>query len=351
MHAELNNILNAFERSQRVVCATIVAQYGSAPRTSGTKMLVVDGQPSGTIGGGLLEAKTLQACQELMHSGRATLLEFDLSGEMSAGADMICGGNVSVFVEELLPDLAELFQSLKTALDAGHTCYTLTHLNAEGPTSTFQPSHTLWVPALKRLVGQVLPEHLLAQAQEVAKAALRVGNQSAACVAELEGQYYALELWPVAPHMVLAGGGHVSLATAQVAALAGFEVSVLDDRAEYIDPARFPDAKNLQLVPEFTNCFAHLDINARTYLLILSRGHSFDTAILAQALKTSAGYIGMIGSRRKRDAVYESLRQQGFTSADFARVNSPVGLDIHAETPGEIAVSIVAECIQHRRQA
>jgi len=166
-------------------------------------------------------------------------------------------------------------------------------------------------------------------------------------VLEHAGGSYALEPWAAASPLYIFGAGHVSRPTAQVAALAGFRVTVLDDRPEFANAERFPQAET-RVLDGYDDCFAKLSAGPGAFVVIVTRWHVHDAEVLGQALSTGAGYIGMIGSRRKRDAVYQRLRGQGFTDADLARVHCPIGLDIGAETPEEIAVSIVAELVQAR---
>jgi xanthine dehydrogenase accessory factor len=147
------------------------------------------------------------------------------------------------------------------------------------------------------------------------------------------------------------GAGHVSLATAQVARLAGFRVQVVDDRAEFAHPDRFPHAESVAAVDDFENALAGRDLGPDDYVVIVTRGHRHDREVLAQALKTKAGYIGMIGSSRKRRAIYEALLAEGFTQNDLDRVYSPIGLSIGAQTPEEIGISIVAQLVQVRAGA
>ena len=145
----------------------------------------------------------------------------------------------------------------------------------------------------------------------------------------------------------LVGGGHVALATAQLAAFVGFAVKVMDDRPEFANAERFPQAEEVRVVPGFKQCFGE-QLGAADYLIAVTRGHQYDREVLAQALRTHAGYIGMIGSRRKRQTIYALLEEEGFGPADLDRVHCPIGLTIGAETPQEIAVSIVAELVQVR---
>jgi xanthine dehydrogenase accessory factor len=131
--------------------------------------------------------------------------------------------------------------------------------------------------------------------------------------------------------------------------MAGFRVEVLDDRAEFARSDRFPEASGVHVLPSFYQAMTGFPIDSAAHIVIVTRGHLHDKTVLAQALKTPADYIGMIGSRRKRDTIYKELRKEGFSDADLARVHCPIGLDIGAETPEEIAVSIVAEMISVRR--
>ena len=144
------------------------------------------------------------------------------------------------------------------------------------------------------------------------------------------------------------GAGHVSQKLASLTSFVGFQTVVLDDRGEYANKDRFPDAGRVIVASDMGNCMKDLPINKSSYIVIVTRGHAYDMTILAQALQTDAGYIGMIGSRRKRDIIYEHLRQSGVSEEALNRVHSPIGTRINAETPEEIAVSIIGELISAR---
>lgn len=336
----LTVMLEVLGRGESLAAATILTQEGSTPRTAGSKMLVGrQGLVAGSVGGGLLEGRSLEAAARALKTGRSEVLDFDLSGELAAGADMICGGRLRVFVEVLRPRDLPFFEALSVALRAGGSVSTATRLEAADDGGEI-PRLLLTAPACR--------ESRVAAALKQAAAGLE-----AAMTVELpdgEGAWF-VEPWLVPPRLVLAGGGHVSRATAAVAVLAGFEVTVLDDRPEFASAARFPMARTVRVVPEFKDCFKNILMDEHTCVVILTRGHVHDAVALEQALPTHAGYIGMIGSLRKRDAIYEALRRKGASDAELARVHCPVGLPIAAETPGEIAVSIVAECVAHRRKA
>jgi xanthine dehydrogenase accessory factor len=148
--------------------------------------------------------------------------------------------------------------------------------------------------------------------------------------------------------LFLFGGGHVSQKLAPLADTLDFRIVVIDDRSEFANPARFPQASEFVIPASFEQSLQDCSVDADSYLVIVTRGHLHDKTVLAQALRTPAAYIGMIGSIRKRNAVYDELRAEGFTDEDFKRVHSPIGLKIGAESPEEIAVSIAAELIQVR---
>ena len=124
-------------------------------------------------------------------------------------------------------------------------------------------------------------------------------------------------------------------------------MEVIDDRPEFADPVKFPDAAKVHQLP-FEGVLGKIPVDESSYLVIVTRGHIHDKTVLEQCLRTKAKYIGMIGSRRKKAMIYEKLLEEGFTKSDLDRVHAPIGLNIGAETPEEIAVSIVAELIQVR---
>jgi xanthine dehydrogenase accessory factor len=149
------------------------------------------------------------------------------------------------------------------------------------------------------------------------------------------------------PVLYIFGGGHVSTQIVPLAARVGFRVHVMDDRADFASPDRFPEASEV-LECSFDSVVERLPIDGSSYIVVVTRGHAHDKVVLGQALKTPARYIGMIGSKRKIRIIFDRLMEEGFTREDLDMVHSPIGLAIGAETPEEIAVSIVAELISAR---
>jgi xanthine dehydrogenase accessory factor len=151
------------------------------------------------------------------------------------------------------------------------------------------------------------------------------------------------------PMLYLFGGGHVSAAVARVAHPAGFAIGIVDDRESFANAERFPMAT--EIYATYEEAFAKIQPGASTYLVIVTRGHKDDMRVLEWAVQTPARYIGMIGSKRKVLSVYRALEKQGIPAEKFERVHAPVGLEIGALAPEEIAVSITAELIGIRRNA
>ena len=150
------------------------------------------------------------------------------------------------------------------------------------------------------------------------------------------------------PNLYIFGAGHISFAISKIAKIVGFRVVVIDDRAEFANADRFPEADEI-FAGDFSEAFSKLTVDRSSYIVIVTRGHQFDAQILELAVETEAHYVGMIGSRKKNEAVFSSLVSKGIAKELLEGVHAPIGLDICAETPEEIAVSIMAEIIKVRR--
>lgn len=331
MKKTIDHLCAALADGKSVATGVIVRQDGSAPRGPGARLLANEnGLVSGTVGGGLAEARVLDLCRDALADGKPRLLAVDMDGHLAAGADMICGGRVLVLVEPLSPEDLPLFTAIRDSLNAGggRLCVSFADFSRR-----FITADGVVFPG-----GCSVPEEC------------RAAEGDYPVVLGDPGTEWFVE--PIVPpwKLILAGGGHVSRPTAHMGNLLDFAVTVLDDRNGFATHERFPDASQTRTVPDFVDCFATCPPDAHTCVVILTRGHVHDATVLEQALHSKAGYIGMIGSTRKRNQVYAALREKGFAEAALQRVHCPVGLAINAQTPEEIAVSILAECIAHRRR-
>ena len=336
---ELWHSLNALlARGESAVAAAVVAKDGSAPGPAGARMFVLDNADLlGTVGGGPLEGKTITEAAAVMAHGRPSILPLDLSGEIGDDSDAICGGMVHVFLERFdpTPENIVLFGKLETELAANRTCLLVSALDAGG-------SGRALLSGDGDVLAGLLPEPVLREAFR------RARGLTSPAVASIGGGRYFLEPFAARNPVCLCGAGHIARPTAQIAAMAGFRVIVLDDREEFANPARFPWADEVAVLPSFDDCFAGRTLCADTSVVIVSRCHKQDRKILTQALRTEAGYIGMIGSSSKVAAVLEEQIALGVPRSRVAAVRAPIGLPIGGDTPAEIAVSIVAELIKER---
>jgi len=151
------------------------------------------------------------------------------------------------------------------------------------------------------------------------------------------------------PHLVILGAGHVGKALSKVARFSGFRVTVVDEREEYANRDNIPDANEIVMI-DFEKVFSKVPVDQNTYLVIATRGHNHDLDALKAGLKTEAGYIGLLGSKRKKALLFKTLRDEEFSQTDIDRVITPVGLPISSVTPEEIAISIMAQIIKYRRE-
>ena len=340
----IDKLCRTLRRGDRTVLATIVSHHGSTPRTAGTKMLIFDDRDIyGTIGGGLAEAKVVARASEIMDDLTPVFMSLDLTNEDAAASDMICGGRLEVLLSPLKPESGTIDiyeQYLESLVKNRPSCF-ITGVTGDnggyGP-----PRHGLLSPTGDLTGDLPLPpatvEEILEQDFQAFGALVKNSGRS---ILVLEPNRKAKTAYFI-------GAGHVAGHAAKLAGLVGFRVAVADDRADFANRKRFPTADQVLVLDDFGRSMENLDVDEDSFFVIVTRGHIHDREALARALKTNAGYIGMIGSRKKRMTIYKSLLADGFTEKDLERVHSPIGLTIGAETPEEIAVSIIAEMIQVR---
>jgi xanthine dehydrogenase accessory factor len=343
----VSDILEHLKQNEAVGIATIVAHEGSSPRSTGARMVIhQDGTLLESIGGGMMEARVLEEARSLFQEKRTPgLLAYDLTLDDLDTMGMTCGGRVEMLLELVLPteENREAFLQRQAATNNRKDCFFLTVI-PDQPEVTEKTSRCI-LNAQGFIQGQL-------RLSPNAEKQIREKSQTLKTpeVMVLEGHLVLMEPSILPKTLHIFGAGHVAIPTAEIAVRVGFEVKVLDDREEFAAPERFPNPVETRVVPDFDQAFTGIFMTGDDFIVIITRGHLHDKTVLAKALKTRAGYIGMIGSRKKRDAIYSALLEQGFTQQDLDRVHCPIGLAIGAETPEEIAVSIVAELIRKRAE-
>ena len=345
----MKNIIDAtirtLEEGKPVVWATVVSQEGSAPRGSGSRMLISEGETTlGSVGGGKLEADVMKAAGHYLKEKGAELLSFSLSGKEVAAAGMICGGNVKVYLETITDDALPFLKELASSFSRleGVLFVTAIRETSAGFRAGFNDNHLLWARGNIISGGLTIPSAVEDYLPSVEKGRIPAFFP----LTGGEERFYVepIEL-PNVLHIF--GGGHISLDLAWIAHRLGDEIIVVDDRKEFANRERFPMATQVRVQP-FDAALKGINFGPHDDVVIVTRGHMHDLDILRQALKSSPRYVGMIGSSRKNRMIFDKLLEEGVTQERIDQVHAPIGLDIQAETPAEIAVSIVAELIQER---
>lgn len=343
---ELTNqqILECLEKGSPFALAAILSHQGSTPRTSGSRMIVLpDGTILGTIGGGLVEATVRDTCLTMIPKKNCRIQSFALNQELKAGLDMVCGGSLTVLMETLVPgpELTSVFQALVDREQAGKKGVMVSRL-CGSPEGEFTLEKNLVLPDGTVTGPSPIPGPIVDDIRD------NRFSGTFPTVHSMGLEQFIIQPMPPADTLFIFGAGHVGYQLAQLANFTGFSTVVIDDREEFANKNRFPFARQVRVIPDFVKVFEKLEIDSHSYIVILTRGHLHDQSVLEQTLKTRPAYIGMIGSRTKRDKIYHNLMKKGISEEKLTRVYSPVGLSIWAQTPAEISISIMAEIIRIR---
>jgi xanthine dehydrogenase accessory factor len=355
MKEVFHKIAEFFETNRFSVLATIINRSGSSPRGVGTKILILeDGSFVGTIGGGLLENAVLEEARKVFTFGLPRRFSYFLEERDTSDPEMVCGSDMELFLEPISPDNLNnlhIFKEITDIIRRGGSGLLATVVDADRWYTGQIPK--MFIRSNGKKMGSLLGIQEIEESITDRMNQLLVERQPVSIIfRDEEGNPLNIFLEPVisAPILYLFGGGHVASQVVPLASNVGFSVVVIDDRPDFARPENFPAAEEVHNFP-FDSVMDRLPVNESSYIIIMTRGHSYDKVVLSQALRTPAVYIGMIGSRRKISIIYDKLLEEGFSREQLDKVRSPIGIDIGAETPEEIAVSIVAELIKVRAGA
>ncbi len=339
------------EAEEPAVLATVVRTKGSTPQKPGAKLLVrQDGTGVGTLGGGCVEGDIWYAAKEILRrKGGPEFKDYFLNEEIAARDGLVCGGTMYFFIEPLWN--AERFLSfgreMVGAYETGVPVSLATLVRSDSGRGS------VGAKLLLRENGSTYGTLGDADLDELAlDAARRVADLgSNEHVMTHDGTELYVEGFTRPPTLVLMGGGHVSKATYDLALMLGYRIYVVDDRVEFANRERFPGAEDTVVVPDYARGLDQVPVNANTFIAIATRGHWFDDLALEAAIRTPAKYVGLMGSTRKTILIYQRLVEQGVPPETLRQVHAPIGLDIGALTPEEIAVSIMSEIVMFRHNA
>jgi xanthine dehydrogenase accessory factor len=355
-------LLRLKQEGQRGALCTVISSTGSLPMSGKAKMLVgEDGTMVGTVGGGCLEADVWAEAQRAVKRDISQIASFILTEQHAGESGLNCGGKVDIFIEPVVPErMTAVFEEIARIRAEGEKGAIATVISSRIPAAMKEKSKLVLRTDGSMLggigAGGFIEDCVRQKAEEVMREDYLTVLQFE--ISDDEAQRWGLEpgdtldvfVEPIIaiPTLYLFGGGHVSLQIAKVAKMVGFKIVVIDDRPAFANQDRFPMADETRVEDLYT-VFERLKIDDQSYIVAVTRGHQHDEPVIEQAIRTEARYIGMIGSKRKISRMWKKLIERGADKARLAQVHAPIGLEIGADTPEEIAVSIVAQLIQSRR--
>jgi xanthine dehydrogenase accessory factor len=345
MREILAELMTALDQGRDCVFCSVIETRGSTPQKAGASMLVFpDGAQRGTLGGGCVEAEVKQRALRVLGDGgrQPDVLTFHLDDNYGWDDGLICGGRMTILADPLVAgdgDARAYFAGFREYAESGQGC-----------TEAVAGTNTLGLPTGQRLLfdaaGRLTLQRRSGDAPEPVRRLL-VPLEKRPGPSHHQGVAYL----PILPRITLliVGAGHVGQAVADLGARVDFDIWVLDDRERYASVERFPTAQR-RIVGDIGPKLQELkrEITPSVYALIVTRGHSHDEEALYHLATTPAGYVGMIGSRRKIKLIFEDLIAKGISEETLARVHAPLGFDIGSQTVPEIAISIVAELVARR---
>lgn len=329
------------------ILATVVRTRGSTPQKPGAKLLVRrDGSTAGTLGGGCVEADVWAKARVILEEkGHPQVCSFVLNEDLAAKDGLVCGGTMEILIDpvveqpEFLPVVSEIIEAIEGRGDRALATYVPREAQVGARTTR------LFLRADGSVVGSLGAEALDSLAIECAAERMPMGSESWIETEEGSGVY--IETFTHPATVVVVGGGHVGKAIYQVARFLDFRVVVIDDRERFANKERFPEAD--VLVPEsFDQGLRELDPGPNHYVVVATRGHKFDDIALLEAARSGAGYVGLLGSKRKAVLIFRHLLDQGIPEERVRSIRAPIGLDLGGRQPEDIAVSILAEILAVR---
>ncbi len=337
----LDTVETWLQQGKAVALATVAETWGSSPRQVGAKMAVTaDMAMVGSVSGGCVEGVVIQEAVECLVDGRPRLLNFGVSDETAWDVGLACGGKVSVYVEAL----DKLWwQAAACAVRANHAMSTATILT--GPSA----GQKVYLDAVTGDIGQT-PGLAAEQSEALAKAARSALERKQTEHKRTVDLDVLIEVLRPQPRLIMVGGAHVAVALQSFARQLGFQVVLVDPRQVFASHDRFPDLETI-----FTSypdkAFSQLGLDSETYIAILTHDPKIDDPALRVALPSNAAYIGILSSRRSHQQRIERLTKAGLDPRLFERIHVPIGLEIGAKTPEEIALAIMAQIVSVRNGA
>jgi xanthine dehydrogenase accessory factor len=338
----MRDVLESHDRfassGRRVALATVVRAQGSAPRPVGATMVVADdGEMAGSVSGGCVENDVVLHALEALEAGEGRLVTYGIADDEAFAVGLACGGTIEVLVRPAPgPEIRSVAADLVTAERPG-AVVTVASGPGAGATAVLDPTGDV-------LAGALPPD---VRADVAADVPALVDTERSRMLAYADREVL-IEVIVPEPHLIVFGAVHIAQPLCAMARIAGFRVTVTDPRPAFATPERFPEASRV-LPGQPAEVVAGLELDRRTYAVVLNHDARHEDPVLVALLRSDARYIGAMGSRRTHALRLERMREAGFGEQDLERIHGPIGLDIGAAIPAEVAVAILAEMIRVRR--
>jgi xanthine dehydrogenase accessory factor len=320
-------ITDYLERGKGGILATVIKRAGSAPRDVGAKMFIgEDGKTFGTVGGGQLESESYNKGLEIMNKGLTETFGINMDAQSIEERNMLCGGNVEVLLEPVTIKYLNVYKHIENCI-----------VNRERGIIVTGFSNRVFGKTLIDKNLEIIGDALDAETVNQCKGFFREKQPMLMDGILLDPIQSPFPLY-------IFGAGHVSQCFSKIAKIVDFHITIIDDREGFANIEKFPDADTI-LVSDFYNAFNYLDFTGNEYVVILTRSHAYDAAVLEEVVKRPVKYVGMIGSKRKVKVILDHMREKGIDDKTIEKIHAPIGVAINAETPEEIAISIAAELI------
>jgi xanthine/CO dehydrogenase XdhC/CoxF family maturation factor/CTP:molybdopterin cytidylyltransferase MocA len=344
---------NELEKDVPLAIATILETKGSTPQVQGASAIISsEGIISGTLGGGILEAEAQNKAIEAINQKSSLVFEADMDAVLSDQESAICGGKAVMLIDASPDEHFEVFREISSSLKNNQAGSLVTHIFKSGEAKV--EINRYWISEGNKETNWSDPEilkniQLIRECLKVNKISF-LDNKIIPGNENDTGSAFFIEPVRPLPSLIIAGAGHVGQAVSHISSLLGFDVTVIDDRPEFCNKEKLPDADHL-IVDNIAAIMRKIPKTKDAYIVIVTRGHMYDSEVLKQCICSDATYIGMIGSRRKIRLMRQKFIDEGWaTPEQFDRVYAPIGLEIGSQTVQEIALSICAQLVQVRSQ-
>ena len=332
-------ILETLLEEEKPVLATIIETSGSAPQVPGASAVFSGrGLVAGTVGGGLIEAKAEDAARECLHDGQCRFVRYRLDADPENVEGAICGGEATVLFDPRVNEKKSVVEKALRGFKSRRPGLLLTAIEPQA--GGLAGVSREWLPDAGP-GGHRSPGGAAIAGEEIET----ILNEGLPILRRDAGGLLFIEPVIPLPHLIIAGAGHVGRAVARLGSLLDFEVTVIDDRAEFANEDQIPEA-DTHIVRDIGEAVAEIPESDGNYFVIVTRGHSHDAEALRSCISRKAAYVGMIGSKTKVALMKkEFLEKRWATPEEWSRVRTPIGIDIRSKTVEEIAVSIAAQLI------